>query len=140
MITSQSIGDILRSVSTGLGIDEVYVVMPGDDANSDELSKGEIKAERVVVYPKEQVLDTYWIKSYNEINIVVPRIQNRPNRIRLEELESKAISLFDGITGHSNGISYYYSIDSIGTKTDPAMNCEYVFVTILFEVLNVKKK
>ena len=136
MITPQTIGNILHRDCKALGIGAVYVVFPGD--NSEEIPSGEVRAERVVIHPKSQKPGTYWRKSFNEVNILVPRISGRADRIRLEELEHKVMSLFDGIVGHYQGVTYSYSIDSIGTMTDDALRCEYVNARILFEVLNVK--
>lgn len=135
MITPQTVGNILYRDSKQLGIEPVYMVMPGD--NSDEIPTGKVVAERVVIHVKKQKPGTYWRKSYNEINILIPRIANRPDRIRAEELEGKAMSIFDGVTGEFNGVHYLYSMDSIGTMTDDALRCEYVNVRILFKVLNI---
>lgn len=136
MITPQTIGNILYRDCKVFGIDEIHVVFAGD--NSDEIKSGEVEGERIVIYVKNQQPETYWKKSFNEINILVPRIQNLPNRIRLEELEKMAIEVLDGITERCDGYSYLYSIYSIGTMTDAELNCEYVNVKVLFEVLNVK--
>ncbi len=136
MITPQTIGNILYRDSKALGIKSRYVVFPDD--NSDEIPSGEVKEERVVIHVKSQKPGTYWRKSFNEVNIMVPRIANRPNRIRLEEVEKTATKLFDGVVGVYDGVTYSYSIDSIGSMTDSALRCEYVNVRILFEVLNVK--
>lgn len=136
MITPQTIGNILYRDSKALGIEPVYVVLPGD--NSDEIPSGEVKEERVVIHVKKQKAGTYWRKSFNEVNILVPRIANRPDRIRLEQLEQEAMELFDGATGEYAGAHYLYSVESIGSMTDAALRCEYVNCRILFEVLNVK--
>ncbi len=136
MVTPQTIGNILYRDSKALGIEHVFVVFPGD--NSDEIPSGEVKEERVVIHPKSQKPGTYWRKSFNEVNIFVPRISGRADRIRLEKLEHEAMKLFDGIVGSYQNITYSYSVDSIGTMTDDALRCEYVNCRILFEVLNVK--
>ncbi len=134
MITPQTIGNILYRDCKTLGIEPVFVVFPGD--NSEEIPSGEVKEERVVIHPKSQKPGTYWRKSFNEVNILVPRISGRANRIRLEKLEHEAMSLFDGIVGNYQNVTYSYSVDSIGTMTD--LRCEYVNARVLFEVLNVK--
>lgn len=136
MITPQTIGNILFRDSKKLGIESIYVIFPGD--NSNEIPTGEIKEERVVIHVKEQKSGTYWRKSFNEVNILVPRISDRPDRIRAEQLEHEAMNLFDDVTDEFNNVHYSYSIASIGTMTDEALKCEYVNVRILFEVLNVK--
>ena len=136
MITPQTIGNILYLDCKAFGIEDVYVVLPDD--NTKEIPTGEVKSERAVIRLKEQKPETYWRKSFNEINILVPRIQDRANRIRLEEVEHKALKHFDGVVGEYDNVTYSYSVESIGSKTDNALNCEYVNVRILFEVLNVK--
>ena len=118
MITPQDIRNILYRDCKAFGIDEVY--------------------ERIVVYVKRQQPGTYWIKNFNEVNIQVPRIQNRANCIRMQELEHKALELLDGITGEYEGCSYLYQIDQVGTEADTALKCHYVNVRLLFQVLNVK--
>ncbi len=137
MITPQTIGNILyRDCKATFGIDAVYVVVPGD--NSDEIPKGEVTEERIIIHVKAQKPGTYWRKSFNEVNYLVPRIQNRPDRIHCEQLEHEAMKKLDGVTGKYDGSHYLYSVESIGTMTDDALNCEYVNARILFEVLNVK--
>lgn len=141
MITPQDIRNILYNDCHAFGIDEVYVVFEGDEGNSDEIptvkSKYGLQKERVVVYVKGQQPGTYWKKNFNEVNIQVPRINNRANTIRLNELEHKALEVLDDVVGEYGGCSYYYKIDSIGTEADTALKCHYVNVRILFQVLNV---
>lgn len=136
MITPQTIGNILYRDCKALGIEPIYVVFPGD--NSDEIQLGEIKEERVVIHVKKQKDGTYWRKSFNEVNILVPRIANCPDRIRLEQVEREVMKLLDGVTGEYDSTHYLYSVESIGSMTDAALRCEYVNARILFEVLNVK--
>lgn len=136
MITPQTIGNILYRDCKAFGIAERYVVLPGD--NSDEIPNGEVTDERIVIHVKRQAPGTYWRKSLNEVNILVPRIQNRPDRIRCEQLEQETMEKLDGVTGSYNGAHYLYSVESIGTDADDALDCECVNARILFEVLNVK--
>lgn len=136
MITPQTIGNILYRDCKALGIEAVYVVIPG--AKSDEIPAGEVQEERIVIHIKKQKPGTYWRKSFSEINILVPRISNLSNRIRLEELERKSMELFDGASGCHDDTTYCYSIESIGPMADDPLRCDYVNVRILFEVLNVK--
>ena len=142
MITPQDIRNILYRDCKAFGINEIYVVFEGDEGDSDEVpavdSKKGLQAERIVVYIKRQQPGTYWKKNFNEVNIQVPRIQNRANAIRLQELEHKALELLEGVTGEYEGCSYLYEIDQIGTEADIKLRCHYVNVRILFQVLNVK--
>lgn len=100
---------------------------------------GAMKSERIVIHAKKQQHETYWKKSFVEVNLCVPDLkEGEANTIRLNELEKQAKGLFDGITGRYDGTTYHYSIDTIGTEEDTALKCHYVNVRILFEVLNVK--
>ena len=93
----------------------------------------------IVIHSKKQQPGTYWKKSFVEVNLCVPDLKKgEANTIRLNELEKEAQELFDGVTGHYDGVSYFYSIDSIGTEEDTDLKCHYVNVRLLFEVLNVK--
>lgn len=100
---------------------------------------GELKSERIVIHTKKQQPETYWKKSFAEVNLCVPDLnEGEANTIRLNELEKQAQGLFDGMTGRYDDTTYHYSIESIGTEEDTSLKCHYVNVRILFEVLNVK--
>ncbi len=136
MITPQTIGNILYRDCKVLGIQPINVVFPGD--NSSEIKAGEVTEQRIVIHVKSQKPGTYWRKSYNEINILIPRIADKPDRITAEEMEQRAQDVFEDVVGSFNGVTYKYTIDSLGTMTDSALRCEYVNARVLFEVLNVK--
>ena len=98
-----------------------------------------MKSERIVIHAKKQQPETYWKKSFVEVNLCVPDLkEGADSTIRLNELEKQAQGLFDGVTGRYDGTTYHYSIESIGTEEDTALKCHYVNVRILCEVLNVK--
>lgn len=100
---------------------------------------GPMKSERIVIHAKKQQPETYWKKSFVEVNFCVPDLkEGEANTIRLNELEKQAQSILDDVTGRYDGTTYHYSIDTIGTEEDTALKCHYVNVRILFEVLNVK--
>ena len=130
MIVTTDIANILYRDCQTFGID---IVPHGKKL------MGELKSERIVIHAKKQQSETYWKKSFVEVNLCVPDLkEGEANTIRLNELEKQAQGLFDGVTGRYEGISYYYSIDSIGTEEGTVLKCHYVNVRILFEVLNVK--
>lgn len=100
---------------------------------------GPMKSERIVIHAKKQQPETYWKKSFVEVNFCVPDLkEGEANTIRLNELEKQAQSILDDVTGRYDGTTYHYSIDTIGTEEDTALKCHNVNVRILFEVLNVK--
>ena len=130
MIVTTDIGNILYRDCKAFGID---LVPDG------ETLTGELKSERIVIHSKKQHPETYWKKSFVEVNLCVPDLkEGEANTIRLNELEKQAQGLFDDVTGRYDSTTYHYSIESIGIEEDTALKCHYVNVRILFEVLNVK--
>lgn len=130
MITTTDIANILYRDCKTFGIE---IVPHGKKLT------GELKSERIVIHAKKQQPGTYWKKSFVEVNFCVPDLkEGEANTIRLNELEKQAQSILDDVTGHYDGTTYHYSIDTIGTEEDTALKCHYVNVRILFEVLNVK--
>lgn len=128
MIVTTDIANILYRDCKAFGID---IVPMG------ETLVGELKSERIVIHSKKQQPETYWKKSFVEVNLCVPDLrENEANTIRLCELEREAMKRFDDV-GNYDGTAYHYSIESIGTEADTALKCHYVNVRILFEVLNV---
>ena len=130
MIVTTDIANILYRDCQSFGIS----IVPHGKKLEDEL-----KSEKIVIHAKKQQPETYWKKSFVEVNLCVPDLkEGEANTIRLNELEKQAQKLFDGVTGCYDGTTYHYSIDTIGTEEDTALKCHYVNVRILFEVLNVK--
>lgn len=130
MIVTTDIANILYCDCQTFGID---IVPHGKKLT------GELKSEMIVIHAKKQQSETYWKKSFVEVNLCAPDIkEGEANTIRLNELEKQAQEMFDGVTGRYDGTTYHYSIDTIGTEEDTALKCHYVNVRILFEVLNVK--
>lgn len=130
MIVTTDIGNILYRDCKAFGIDIVPI---------GETLTGELKSERIVIHTKKQQPETYWKKSFAEVNLCVPDLsENGANTIRLNELEREAVKFFDNEVSTYDGTTYRYSIESIGTEADTALKCHYVNVRILFNVLNVR--
>lgn len=130
MIVTTDIANILYRDCQTFGID---IVPHGKKLT------GELKSERIVIHSKKQQPGTYWKKSFVEVNLCVPDLKRgEANTIRLNELEKQAQELFDGVTGRYDEVSYFYSVDSIGTEENTDLRCHYVNIRLLFEVLNVK--
>lgn len=129
MITTSDIVDILYGVCAPLGLP---VFRKG------YIPKGDVNSERVVIISKEQTPETYWRKSFVEVNVCVPDIADGVADItRLQELERLCRKVFVGNAGEHDGSYYAYSISSIsGINEDDSMRCHYVNVRLLFEVLN----
>ena len=67
---------------------------------------GELKSERIVIHAKKQSPETYWKKSFVEVNLCVPDLrENEANSIRLQELERESMKLFDSV-GNYDGTAY----------------------------------
>lgn len=130
MITTSDIVDILYGVCAPF---EIEVFRKG------YIPQGVVARERIVILPKDQTPETYWKKSFVEINICVPDLEEGvANLSRLQELERQAQKVFIGYAGQHDGSSYTYSISSIsGLNRDENLKCHYVNVRLLFEVLNV---
>ena len=128
MIVTTDIANILYRDCGAFGID---IVPQG------KTLVGQLKAERIVIHSKKQQPGKYWKKSFAEVNLCVPDLnENEANSTRLQELEREAMKRFDTV-GSYDGTTYQYSVESIGTEEDKSLNCHYVNVRVLFEVLNV---
>lgn len=130
MITTIDIGNILYRDCKVFGIG----IVP-----SGKTLTGELEAERITIHPKRQQSETYWKKSFVEVNFCVPDLRpGEAHSIRLGELERQAAAILDGVIGVHDGTRYCYSVESIGTEADTVLKCHFVNVRILFEVLNTR--
>jgi hypothetical protein len=132
MIVTSDIGDILyKDCKTMLGIANIY--------QEGNVPAGDITADRVIIRPpKTDTPETYWDKSFANINIVVPDKDGKEDITRLQALQRLAEKVLDDHFGRFNGTGYTYEIASNGIEKDADMKCHYVNVKILFKVLNVK--
>lgn len=130
MIVTTDIGNILYRDCKVFGIE---IVPDG------KTLVGELKSERIVIHSKPQQPGKYWYKSFVEVNLCVPDLEeNESNSIRLQELERKAKEVFGKVVKRFDGTTYKYSIYSIGIEADTALKCHYVNTRILFNVLNTR--
>lgn len=132
MITTSDIVDILYGVCAPYGMD-IY--------RKGNIPDGIVSKERVVILPKDQTPETYWRKSFVEINVCVPDLREGvANIFRLQELERFSQALFASAAGEFDSSHYVYSISSIsGLNKDGSLKCHYVNIRLLFEVLNVNE-
>lgn len=100
--------------------------------------KKKVDTDRIVVIAKSLSPDSYWTKGFVEVNFCVPDYKDNANLKRLNELERGALKVLGYKTGEFDGTRYRYSIESNGVEEDSELNCHFVNVRILFEVLNVK--
>lgn len=129
MITSTDIANILYRDCGAFGLP---IVPDG------ETLVGELEGERITIHSKSQQPDTYWRKSYVEVNLCVPDLKDAADSIRLNELQREAHELLDWVAGIHDGTAYRYAIYSCGVEEDGTLKCHYVNVRLLFQVLNVK--
>ena len=97
MIVTTDIANIIFKDCKAFGISEMY--------QRGNIPEGEVKTERIVIYPKAHQTDAYWEKGYVEVNLCVPVTKTgKANLIRLNELERNAREMFkDGIVGQYDG-------------------------------------
>lgn len=104
------------------------------------IPEGKVTEERIVILPKTLKTGTYWKKDFIEVNFCVPDINvntvSMANTIRLTELERLAESLES--VGSFDNTAYRYSVYETGREKDSELECHYVNVRLLFEILNVK--
>lgn len=131
MITSSDIANIIYRDCKVFGLD---IVPDG------ETIVGELKTERIAIHTKEPQESDYWWKSYVEVNICVPDLKNKSNRVRLDELQAQAYSLWYNktVTGEYNDTRYKYTLYTSSQLEESTLKCHYVNVRLLFQVLNVK--
>ena len=134
MIVTTDIGDILykdcNSLKTTFGIANIY-----QDGN---VPVGEVTAERIVIVPPpNDTAETYWIKSFANVNLVVPDKNGKKDITRLQTLERLAKKNLDYRCGKFDGTTYTYEV-STGIENEPDLKCHFVNIKILFKILNVK--
>ena len=129
MIVQSDIVDILYLDCAQFGIDTY---------RKGNIPSGEVKKERIVIIPKKPSSETYWKKSFIEVNFCVPNLKNgKADLIRLAELEKIGNRALDK-TSLYDGTRYSYSIESSSIEEDRDLKFHYVNFRVLFKVLNVK--
>ena len=132
MITTSDIVDILYKDFSSFG-KEIY--------RKGNIPSGVVKKERVVILPKDQTPETYWKKSFVEVNICVPDLKEGvANLSRLQEIERRVVAECSSRVGEFKDSHYSYGISSVtGLNKDSDMKCHYVNVRLFFEVLIVNE-
>lgn len=95
---------------------------------------------RIVIRPKAVAGDkTYFNDCTVEVNIAFPNIEGEiaPS---LHPLYKRALrTLNDDKCGRFEGEFYRYSVQRHGVEEDKNLNCYYANITLLFEILNVRR-
>lgn len=129
MITQGDIAKILYTDCKVFGL-PVY--------QKDNVPKGKVTKERIVVIPKSGSVQRFWEKCYVEVNFCVPDIKGQANLIRMDELEREAVRVLNRVSGTFDNTRYRYSKDSTSREEDTELGCHFVNVRLLFEILNVE--
>ena len=125
-------GDIAKILYTDCQVFDIDVYQ------KDNLPKGKVLKERIVVIPKSGVMEAYWEKCYVEVNFCVPDIKGQANLIRMDELERMALENLRYSTGVYDDTLYRYKKESTSREEDAELGCHYVNIRLLFEIFNTK--
>lgn len=125
-------GDIAKILYTDCQVFDIDVYQ------KDNLPKGKVLKERIVIIPKSGVMEAYWEKCYVEVNFCVPDIKGQANLIRMDELERMALENLRYSTGVYDDTLYRYKKESTSREEDAELGCHYVNIRLLFEIFNTK--
>lgn len=101
----------------------------------DDIPEGVVDAERITLHTKELRTQTYFNKCFVEVNWCVPDLGDKPDSIRLQEVDRQMADIES--VGEYDGTAYRYGVESIRILKDE-LKCHYVNTRLLFEILNVK--
>ena len=138
MITISDIGHIIFDECRFLDM-PTYVMtnLPDEYVSSADKVDGR---GRIVVIPKFATADkTYFNDCTVEVNILLPDVGGEANN-QLDVLLRKAYTqLDDGRCGDKDGDFWRISVQRYSIEDEPNLNCHYVNLTILFEILNIRR-
>lgn len=132
MIVTTDIYKILYKKVQEFGIKAIY-----DSWNP---ITSELKEEAIVIVTSTPIEpDTYWEKTFVHVNICVPDYLNDVNTVRLNEVERLAnMWIYDEFVDEYDDSWYRISRNSLGIERDDLLQCSYVSIKLLFEILNVR--
>lgn len=104
----------------------------------DNVPVGKVTNERIVVIPKSGATETYWEKCFVEVNFCVPDKNGEADLIRLTELERMAVAVLKYKSGMYDDTRYRYKKESTSREKDIELECHFVNVRLLFEILNTR--
>lgn len=137
-MTETDIGHIIYDDCRFLGL-PIYL----KHTLQEEYKKGEDRIEeqgRVVIRPKTVAADkTYFNDCTVEVNIAMPDIDDEKNP-NLESLYRQALKeLNDDKCGRYGEDFYRYTVQRHGVEREERLHCHYANITLLFEILNVRR-
>lgn len=137
MLTQKDIGHVIYDDCCFLNL-PIYLKDSLPDA---EVVSGEERVQpRVVIRPKFVANDkTYFNDCTVEVNIVFPDIDGECNP-KLGDCYSKALKELDNDKCGRCGEEFYrYHVERHGIEADENLSCHYANITLLFEILNVRR-
>lgn len=138
MLTQKTICHIIYDDLRPLGLPE-YIKYHLPDERVDSETKIE-DGGRIVIRPKFVTGDkTYFNDCTVEVNIAVPDIDGEANPLIDTLFRQASEILNDDQCGNKEGEFYRYSIQRFSTEDEPNLNCHYMNITVLFEILNVRR-
>lgn len=138
MITERTISHILFDDLEFMGM-KTYIKyhLPDEEASTEDRIEPN---GRIVIRPKVVNADkTYFQDCTVEVNIALPDIEGEMDT-KLDDLCKKAYDeLNDDKCGNKDGEFYRYHVQRYSIEDEPNLSCHYANLTILFEILNVKR-
>ena len=132
MIFTKDIEEILiGDIQNVFDVGSIYV--KGD------IPYGKVTRERIAILTKEIRTETYFNKCFVEVNWCVPDLSGYPNNTRLQEIERIIVPFLDSV-GRFDDTEYRYGVESHQILEDKDLECHYVNVRLLFEILNTINK
>lgn len=129
MITSSEVGNIMYKVCSDFG-PEVFQTY--------NLPLSPVGEQRLVVIPKPQHEGTYWLKSFCEVNWLVPDIAHgTPDMVALQDAERTLLSRLNGY-GDYDGTPFRYKVNTTEIHNASDLKCHFVNARVKFEIMNVK--
>lgn len=138
MLTETDIGHIIFDDCAFLGL-PTYLKTTLPDRIEGREDRIETNG-RVVIRPKRVTGDkTYFNECPVEVNIAFPDIDGETNP-DIEPLYRQALEELDNDKcGRYGGEFYRYSVQRHGIEADSNLRCHYANITLLFEILNVRR-
>lgn len=133
MISTYDIGNIIYAHCKQFGIKDM-IQLPS-------MPIGEVTKERIVITTKPTQISSPWIRTFVEVNLVVPELKKGiANDKRLATLNKQAMEVFKQYNvGSHEGIPYRFAWDNIDVVHSEQLLCHYVNVRVLFSYKNLKQ-
>lgn len=139
MLTETDIGHIVYDDCRVFGM-PLYL----KDTLLDKYESKEYRVERqgrIVIRPKSVTGDKKYFNDCTvEVNVVMPDVDGEKNP-GLDQQYARVLTELDGDKcGRYGGEFYRYSVQRHGIEQESSLNCHYANITLLFEILNVRRK